>query len=433
MEATRYTEEKGIGKGAVDKKFNKKYIISWCLFDFANSSYSAVIASVIFPLFYANYVVGNREGIGDLWWGMAISLSMAIIAITSPFLGGIADYSGIRKRLLFLYTAMSILAIVFFATLKEGMILAGFSMIVIANIGMEGGLVFYNAFLPQILPKKYQGRVSAWGFGTGYAGSIISLLIALPLVKAGQYELTWLMVAGFFAIFSMPAFFFLPSDRRAGFSFIKAGSTGIRFTLATLRELWSRKDPRIFLFAYFIYQDGINTVIVFSSLFAATTLGFKPQELIALYIIVQFSALIGAFIMAKPIDMWGPKKVIMTSLIMWSAVVVLAFFIRTKVQFWVLASFAGLGLGTVQAATRAFYVRFIPRDKESEYFGVYSLVGKSSAIIGPLVFGQVSSAFKSQRPAILSVAAFFILGMVVLYFVSGSSQEKDEECREDRQ
>ena len=200
-----------------------------------------------------------------------------------------------------------------------------------------------------------------------------------------------------------------------------------------MRELWSRKNSRRFLLAYFIYQDGINTVIVFSSLFEATTLGFKPQELIALYIIVQFSALIGAFIMAKPIDMWGPKKVIMTSLIMWSAVVVLAFFIRTKVQFWVLASFSGLGLRTVQAATRAFYVRFIPKDKESEYFGVYSLVGKSSAIIGPLVFGQVSSAFKSQRPAILSVAAFFILGMVVLYFVSGSSQEKDEEYRKDWQ
>ncbi|MBI5026509.1 MAG: MFS transporter [Nitrospirae bacterium] len=404
------------------KKLNKKHIVSWCLFDFANSSYSAIIASVIFPVYYANTVVGNTEGIGDLWWGRAISLSMAIIALTSPFLGGIADYAGVKKRLLLLYTVMSIFAIASLSTLREGMIMAGFSMIVIANIGMEGGLVFYNAFLPQITPKEYQGRLSAWGFGTGYAGSIISLLIAMPLVNAGSYELTWLMVAAFFALFSIPAFVFLPSDRppqAEGLSLIKAGAAGIKYTLATLRELWNKKEPRKFLLAYLIYEDGINTVIVFSSLFAATTLGFKPQELIALYIVVQVTALIGAFIMAKPIDVWGPKKVVITSLFMWSAVTTLAFFVQSKAQFWAIASFAGLGLGTVQAATRAFYTQFIPAKKESEYFGVYSLAGKSSAIIGPLIFGEVSSAFGNQRPAILSVAAFFILGMIILYFVRG--------------
>ncbi|HCC69315.1 MAG TPA: MFS transporter [Nitrospiraceae bacterium] len=404
------------------KKLNKKYIVSWCLFDFANSSYSAVIASVIFPVYYASIVVGNTEGMGDLWWGRAISLSMAIIALSSPFLGGLADYAGVKKRFLLLYTAMSIFAIASLSTLREGMIIAGFFMIVIANIGMEGGLVFYNAFLPQITPKEYQGRLSAWGFGTGYAGSILALLIAMPFVKAGSYELIWLMIAAFFALFSLPAFVFLPSDHRGGRSLIKAGAagiTGIKYTLTTLRELWNKKEPRKFLLAYFIYQDGISTVIVFSSLFAATTLGFKPQELIALYIIVQVTALIGAFIMAKPIDLWGPKKVVIASLFMWSAVAILAFFVQSKAHFWAIASLAGLGLGTVQAATRAFYTQFIPPEKESEYFGVYSLVGKSSAIIGPLIFGELSFAFGSQRPAILSVAAFFILGMIMLYFVRG--------------
>ena len=399
------------------QQLNKKSIFSWCLFDFANSSYSAVIAAVVFPVYYANVVVGNENGNGDLWWGRAISLSMAAIAISSPFLGGIADYVGLRKRLLLLYTALSICAIAGFSLLDKGMIMGGFLMILVANIGMEGGLVFYNSFLPEIAPKEYHGRVSAWGFGTGYAGSIISLVIAIPFVKAGSFELVWLMVALFFLVFSLPAFIFLPSDKRNNVSLIKAGTTGVQYTIATLKEVWNRKEIRKFLLAYLIYEDGINTVIVFSSLFAATTLGFRPQELIVLYIVVQVTALIGAFVMAKPIDVWGPKMIVITSLIMWSIIVMAAFFVQTKTQFWGIATFAGLGLGTVQAATRAFYMQFIPQEKESEYFGIYSLVGKSSAIIGPLVFGFLSSAFGSQRPAILSIAVFFILGTMILSFV----------------
>jgi UMF1 family MFS transporter len=398
---------------------NKKYIISWALFDFANSSYSAVIASVVFPVYYVNSIVGNEAGLGDLWWGRAISASMAVVALTSPFLGGIADYGGIRKKLLFLYTAFSVSAIAGLSVLQKGMVYEGFALIALANLGMEGGLVFYNSFLPRIAPQEYQGRVSAWGFATGYSGSILSLLIALPLVIKAQFETTWLMVAAFSALFSRPAFLFLPSDMKGGIPAAQAGMTGLKQTFKTLKEIWGRKEPRKFLLSYLIYEDGVNTVIVFSGIFAATTLGFKPQELIALYLVVQVSALIGAFVMAKPIDTWGPKKVVIISLLMWTSVATTAFFIQTKTQFWLLASFAGLGVGTVQAATRAFYTQFIPKEREAEYFGVYSLVGKSSAIAGPLVFGQVSSTFGSQRPAIFSLVFFFLVGMIILKSVKG--------------
>ena len=135
---------------------NKKHILSWCLFDFANSSYSAVIAAVVFPVYYSQVIVGNGGGVGDLWWGRAISLSMAIIALSSPFLGGIADYAGLRKRFLFLYTYLCILAVASFSFLEKGMVMEGFILIVIANIGLEGGLVFYNAFLPEIAPRDHQ-------------------------------------------------------------------------------------------------------------------------------------------------------------------------------------------------------------------------------------------------------------------------------------
>jgi UMF1 family MFS transporter len=404
---------------------NKK-ILSWCLFDFANSSYSAVVSAVIFPVYYANVVVGNETGLGDLWWGRAIALSMALVALSSPLLGGIADYAKVRKKLLIFYTLLCIASVASFYFLHKGMVLEGFILIVLANIGMEGGLVFYNSFLPEITETTHRGRVSAWGFGVGYAGSIISLLLALFLIKRGFMSMTWPMVALFFGIFSLPAFLFLPPDVKKG-DFITGTSSalcgaakdGLRYTWQTLKKIWANKEQRKFLTAYLIYEDGVNTVIVFSSIFAATTLQFKPEELIGMYLIVQATALIGAFLMARPIDYWGPKKVVILSLVMWIVVSVAAFFVQDKTHFFIIASIAGLGLGTVQAATRAFYTQFIPDGKESEYFGVYSLVGKSSAILGPLVFGYLSSTFGSQRPAVLSVALFFLVGLIIVKTVRG--------------
>ncbi len=398
---------------------NKKQIISWCLFDFANSSYSAVIAAVVFQVYYINVIVGNDGGRGDLWWGRAISLSMLVVSLSSPFLGGIADYAGLRKRLLALYTLACVAAVSGLSLLVPGAILAGFILITLANIGMEGGLVFYNSFLPQIAPSDHQGRVSGWGFGVGYAGSILSLLIALPLAKTGQFHLIWLSVALFFLLFSLPAFLFLPKDASTDITAVQAAFRGSRNALATLKEIWGRREPRKFLISYLIYEDGVNTVIVFSSSLAATTFGFGQSELIGLYLVVQVTALAGAFLLSKPTDTWGPKKVVMASLLLWALVAVAAFFVGTKGQFWLIACTAGLGLGSVQAGTRAFFTQFVPAGKEAEYFGVYSLVGKSSAIMGPLVFGQVSAAFGSQRPAILSIAAFFIIGLMLISRVKG--------------
>ena len=311
---------------------NKKQILSWCFFDFANSSYSAMIAAVIFPVYYAGVIVGNSSGEGDLWWGRAISFSMLFIALSSPFLGGIADYAGLRKRLLAFYTTICVVALSGLSLLTPGAVMAGFILIVLANIGMEGGLVFYNSFLPRIAPVEYHGRVSSWGFGIGYAGSITSLLIALPLVKSGHYGMTWIATAAFFALFSLPAFLFLPGDTRADVNALQAGTRGVSQAWKNIRELWKRREPRKFLIAYMLYEDGVDTVIVFSSIFAATTLHFGTGELVGLYITVQLTALIGAFVLAKPTDTWGPKKIVMLSLVLWTLVAVIAYFVQTKQQ-----------------------------------------------------------------------------------------------------
>lgn len=404
---------------------NRKQIISWCLFDFANSSYSAVIAAVVFPVYYANYIVGNDMGLGDLWWGRAVSLSMLVVAFSSPVLGGLADFTGLRKRFLFTFTLLSVCSVALLSVIEKGMVFQGFALVVLANIGMEGGLVFYNSFLPEIAPAEYQGRVSSWGFGVGYAGSMLALLLAIPLVQNGLYGATWLMVSVLFFSFSLPVFLSLPADTRQG-RFGSAVSMGMRYMLNTLGGIWRNREARKFLVAYLVYADGVSTVIVFSSIFAAATLGFQTGELIALYLLVQATALVGAFVMARPVDYWGPKRIVSFSLLLWASVCLAAFFVSEKAHFWIIATAAGMGLGTVQAASRAFYAQFIPEGHESEYFGVYSMAGKSSAVLGPLLFGLVSTKLGSQRPAILSVTLFFITGFAIVQFIKGGGPNTDK-------
>lgn len=396
--------------------YDRRHVAAWCLYDFANSSYSAVISAVIFPVYYTSYIVGNGAGLGDLWWGRAISLSMLAVALSSPLLGGIADFAGLRKRFLIAFTALSVLSVALLGVLEPGMALAGFVLIVLANYGMEGGLVFYNAFLTEIARPEYQGRVSSWGFGVGYAGSFVSLLVALPLVKAGWYAGAWASVALMFGLFALPAFIVLPADR-PGQSIMHSFSRGVRFVWDSVGVLARNREALKFLLAYLLYADGVATVIVFSSVFAATTLGFETPELILLYMVVQITALIGAFGLARAVDTKGPKAVVMCSLVLWATVCVLAYFVAEKAHFWAVAVMAGLALGTVQAASRALYARFVPRGHETEYFGLYALVGKSSAVMGPLVFGAISSGMGSQRPAILAVGGFFAGGLVLLGFV----------------
>ncbi|MCG6551874.1 MAG: MFS transporter [Candidatus Magnetominusculus sp. LBB02] len=392
-------------------------ILSWCIYDFANSSYSAIIATVIFPVYYVNVIVGNEAGLGDLWWGRAISLSMAIVAISSPFMGGIADYSGLRKHFLIAYSMLAVIPVALMSTLRPGMVVIGFLLMAAANVGHEGGMVFYNSYLPVIAESSHRGRVSAWGFGLGYIGSFSALIMALPLVKSENFRLLWPSVSVFIILFTLPAFINLPrDDKTPGHrkSLIESAIFNASHFFGSLKELLGQRELRRFLASYFVYQDGVGTVIVFCSIFAAATLNFNTTELIYLFMTVQVTAFAGSMIMAKPIDIWGPKRVIAISLVLWSAVAIVSYFVTTKPQFFIVATTAGLGLGTVQAASRAFFAGFIPDGRESEYFGVYSMIGKTSAILGPLIFGITSAAFKSQRPAIVSISAFFVLGLILL-------------------
>ncbi|NOZ24479.1 MAG: MFS transporter [Nitrospirae bacterium] len=391
---------------------NRRQILSWCLYDFANSSYSAVIAAVVFPVYFVK-VIAEDPAAGDLWWGRAISLSMLMVALTSPVLGGISDYAGMRKRLLVAYSVVCVVSVGLLAFVDSGMVIEAFFLVVVANAAMEGALVFYNAYLPDIAPRDHRGRVSGWGFGLGYAGSVLALLMALFFMKNGVVRLSWPMVSVFFLVFSLPAFFFLPPDRPSG-SPGRAALEGVKKTMEVLLEALRIKRVRRFLLAYWLYKDGVNTIIIFSGIYASVTLGFTGAELVFLYLLVQVSAMAGSVALSVPTDRWGAKNVVVLSLLLWIAVTVCAYLVDDKRFFWGIATMAGLGLGSVQAASRALFAGFIPHGREGEYFGVYAFAGKTSAVIGPALFGLISSAAGSQRPAVLSVLVLFVLGLAIL-------------------
>jgi UMF1 family MFS transporter len=295
------------------------------------------------------------------------------------------------------------------------MVVRGFVLAAIANVGFEGALVYYNAWLPQLAPRGMEGRVSAWGFAVGYAGSIVALLIALPFVEARAFAGAFVSTAILFGVLALPAFFLLPAAPGQGLTVREALRRGGADVAAGIRTIVGHRDLRRFFGAYFFYEDGVNTVIAFSAIFAAQTLGFPMERLIVLYVVVQVSALLGALAWSRPTDKIGPRRVVMITLAQWIAVVVAAYFVETQTQFYVVAIVAGTGLGAVQAASRALLATLAPRGMEAEIFGFYTLCGKSAAIMGPLVFGSIShAAGGNQRLGILAIGAFFAIGLAVL-------------------
>ena len=383
-----------------------KRILAWCLYDFANSAYSAVIVVSVFSIYYVTHIVGNEHGLGDLWWGRAIAMSLLLVVLTGPVLGALADRWGMRKRLFVAFTGLCIGCIALFTTLEPGMVLQGFALIALANFAFESSQIYYNAYLPDIAPPERLGTVSGLGFAIGYLGSIVGLVVALPLATAHQFNLLWILVAAFFAVFSIPAFLAMPADRPQPEKHVSLSHL--------LRDVLGNPQLRRFLVAYFLYFDGVETTIVFSGIYAATTLKFTTPEVIKLFLAVQVSALAGALALARPTDRWGAKRVITLTLLLWIGVSVSAYFAQTKPTFVAVAVTAGLGLGSIQAASRALMASLIPPGKESEFFGFYALCGKSSSILGPLVFGAVSYLTGSQRAAVAAVGVFFVVGLILL-------------------
>lgn len=404
-----------------ERKASRFQIFVWTLFDFADRSFSVMIVTVGYSLYFKEIVAGGT-GRGDFLWGLAVSLSMLLTAIISPFAGAASDFSSRRKRFLLGFTLVSIICSALLFFVREDMVILGITLFVLANIGFEGGLVFYDAFLPLITTERSYGRVSGYGFAMGYIGALATLLLAQPFYAKGfapenllNVRLSFVMSAAFFLVFSTPIFLFLYDHKREvpkKFSYFKIGYERVA---ETIRQLKNYRNVARYLLAFFIYNDGILTVIAFASIYAEKTLNFTLQEILIFFTIVQSTAIIGSIIFGIITDHIGPKKTITVTLLLWIIIVSGAYVATSKDLFYAVGLLAGACLGATQSASRSFMAQLTPKEREAEFFGFYDgLCGKASAVFGTLLFGYISWVTGSQRTAVISVGLFFLVGLFLL-------------------
>jgi UMF1 family MFS transporter len=404
---------------AQEAPLSRGRILSWTLFDFANTAFYVLILTVGYPLYFKKIVAGGSTQ-GDALWGAAFSISMLLVALLSPVLGAVADYGVGKKRFLGIFTGLCVAATAGLFFVEESMILAGMTLLILANIGFEAGLVFYDSFLPEITTERSYGRVSGYGFAMGYVGSLITLMIALPLYQDGfasgnlpNVRLSFLLAAGLFLFFSLPLFLFVPDRQRHAslkFDFLLIGFRRIR---ATFQQFPRYRPVARFLIAYFLYIDAINTIIVFSSIFADETLKLGVEEIILFFALVQTSAIAGSLLFGVLADKVGHKRSLVSSLLLWIVILVVAYFVEDKTTFFVVGILAGVALGSSQSASRSLMSMLVPPEKRTEFFGFYSFFGKASAVLGPAIFGIVSSNI-NQRAALLAVGVLLVTGLILL-------------------
>ncbi len=415
---------------------SKSKIFFWTLFDFANTAFSVIIVTVIYSKYFSNYVAGGKNWL----WGLSVSISMIIAALLSPPLGAIADVSRNRKRFLLIFTLISVICTALMFYVQKGDVLLGIVLFILANIGFEAGLVFYDAFLPNLTEKKNFGRVSGYGFAMGYIGALAVLLIIMVLLPAETspdyifyVRLSFVVAAAFFLFFSIPLFLFV-SEPKLSLQLKKSAiRIGLQKSGRTLRALFVHKEyPSIsrFLLAFFLYNDAIITIIAFASIFASKILMMTDEQIIYFFVIVQSTAVAGSFIFGIISDHIGPKKTITITLVIWLFVVVGAFLVQNVFQFYLVGLSAGLSIGSSQSCSRSLMALLTPHEREAEFFGFYDgLFGKSSAVVGPLFYGIIADLF-NQRFAALAIGIFFLVGLIILQRVEVPKYKKEETAAE---
>ncbi len=403
-------------------KASRIEVLAWCLYDFADSSFTTLIVTVAYGLYFRSVVAGHLGTAADFYWGLSISISMLIVALISPALGAMADAAGTKKRFLVVFALTSMLFTALLVTVRPGDLWLGMALFILANIGYEGAHVFYNGFLPEIAAEDEMGRISGYGWATGYIGALIAILATLPLTRAGldpegvpTYRLTFGAVALFYLVFSLPIFFLLRERApRRGAAGAGAAVEGLRRLRETFRHIRRLRDLFRFLLAFVVYNDGVATVIAFSAIYAMHVIGFTVAQVMTLFVVTQISAFIGAWAAGYLVDRWGARPTIVSTLVIWCAVVAAAYAVDTIPAFYAVGIAASIGMGSTQTASRSLMGLLIPPGRSAEFFGFYGLTGKISAVAGPLLYGGVAALAGSERPAVLSLVLFFAAGLALL-------------------
>jgi UMF1 family MFS transporter len=412
---------------------NQREITGWAMYDWANSAFSVTVVTT----FLGPYLAGLAEAQGgtvsvlgypvegEAFFPFCVSISVVLQVIFLPILGTVADYSPLKKQLMLTFAYIGATATILLFVIQGNLILLGGLLFILANLSFGAALVLYNAFLPDIASPDTRDAVSSKGFAFGYAGGGLLLLLNMILfffmtdsglavrISLASAGLWWL---GFTVAF--PQRRLIQREPAAG---LPPGANYLTHSLkefvASLKEMASQYPKTLqYLIAYLVYNDGIQTVITVSTIFAASELGIQPGTLVQVVLMIQFVAALGAILFNQIAQRIGTKLTLMINLAIWCGILIYAYTILySELQFWILAFLIALVLGSSQALSRSLFSQMIPHNRESAYFGLYEISERGTSWIGPVVFGVAVQITGSSRVAMLPIIAFFLFGITVLH------------------
>lgn len=433
------------------EKNNKKIINAWCMYDWANSVFSLTITTAIFPEYFLA-VTGNQVNFlsfnldNDVLMSYIISASFLFVALLSPFLTSIADYSGRKKMFMQTFCYLGSLACIgLFFFKPEGkvvsdlMLLVGVSGFFMGLVGYSGSIVFYNSFLPEITDESNFDKVSAKGFSMGYIGSVLLLIVNLATVIAAQNNLigltdgeasrlSFLTVGIWWFAFSQYTFHYLPkysSTRRGEGNWVFNGVKELKKVFAEIKK---QRLLKIFLFSFFFYNMGVQTVMYLAPLFAKKEIELESANLILTILIIQLVAIVGAVFFNFTSSKVGNTKALLIGISIWIVVCGTAYFVQKGIGFYILAAMIGFVMGGVQSLSRSTYSKLIPENTtdNASYFSFYDVTDKLSTVLGTFMFGFVKQVTGNMRNSVLVIAVLFVIGGIILSYIPSKKIYTDE-------
>ena len=405
---------------------------AWAMYDWANSAFQTTIIAAVFPIYYQKVAAADLpEALAMSRFAWATTLAILIVAIVAPILGAIADYTAIKKRLLGIFIAIGASATAAMFWIQRGDWSLALVLFVIGNIGVAGSIVFYESLLPHLVGEDQLDRVSSAGYAIGYLGGGMLLAINLLMIQEPELfgipdagtgtRLALASVAVWWVVFSIPLFRRVPEpavrrelDERSGAGALSGGVTRL---METFRELRRYRDAFVFLLAFLLYNDGIQTMIRMATIYG-TGIGLPERAMITALLLTQFIGVPCAFLFGMAASRTGARTGVFVGLGVYILITLLGYFMRTAAHFYALAVLVGMVQGGTQALSRSLFASMIPRHKSSEFFAFFSVFERYAGVLGPAIFAFVIERSGSGRAAILAVAVFFVVGAAILAFVN---------------
>jgi len=417
----------------------KRAIWGWAMYDWANSAFATTILAAVLPTFYKTVAAeGLPQYLSTAYWAYTNFIAVLLVALSSPVLGAIADYSQRKKRFLFSFFLLGVLGTACLYFVDRGDWVLASLFFIVGFIGFGGGEVFYNSFLPIIAKQDEMDRVSTLGYAMGYLGG--GLLLAVNVLMIMKPELfgipskliatriCFITVAVWWAVFSIPTFLWIKEPGVGGekVSIGEYVAIGFRRFVHTFQKIKQHKEAFKFLLAYWLYNDGIGTIIKMAVAYG-TEIGIRTQDLILAILITQFVGIPFTMLFGRLTKYIGTKRGIYITLFVYSGIVIWGFFLQHAWEFYALAIIVGMVQGGAQALSRSFFGNIIPKENAAEFFGFYALSGKFASVLGPLVFGVVAQITRHGRYAVFVLLAFFIAGIYLLSRVDEEAGRREAE------